>query len=74
MKIWPWGKEKWQSKLLTGFAPVGRVLKRRQEWTHDLCPRCLQQNETCLYILQYPEDTSRIHWELAIDELEESLI
>ena len=36
MKQFPWGKTKWQSKLWTGFAPVGRILKRRHEWNHDM--------------------------------------
>ena len=48
MKKWPWGKAKWHSKLWTRFAPVGRVLKRRQEWTHDMRPCSLQNNETCV--------------------------
>ena len=74
MKQCPWGKTKWQSKLWTGFAPVGRVLKRRHEWNHDMCPRCLQQNETCLHVLQCPADTSRTQWEVAINELEDTLI
>ena len=74
MKKCPWGKTKWQPKLWTGFAPVGRVLKRRHEWNHDMCPRCLQNNESCLYVLQCPTETSRTHWEVAINELEETLI
>ena len=75
MKNRPWGKARWQSKRWMGLVPVGRVLKRRQEWTHDVCPRYLQINETCLlHVLQYPADTSRKHWELVIDELKETLI
>ena len=53
---------------------MGRVLKRRQKWTRDLCPRYLQNNETCLHVLQCPVETSRTQWESAINELEEILI
>ena len=64
---------KWQTKPWTGFAPVGRVLKGRQKWTHDLCPRCLQNNETCLHDIPCPAETSRTQWELAINKLEKKL-
>ena len=74
MKKWPWEKAKWQLKLWTGFAPVGRVLKRRHKLYHHLCPRCLQNNETCLHVLQCPAEISRTHWELVINELEETII
>ena len=39
-----------------------------------MCPRCLQNNETCLHILQCPVETPRTHWELVINKLEETLI
>ena len=39
-----------------------------------MCPRCLQHNEICLHVLQCPAETSRTHWEVAINELEETLI
>ena len=63
-----------QTKLWTGFAPVGRVLKRRREWSHDLCPWCLKDNETCLHVLQCPADSARTQWEKAIEELEDTLV
>ena len=49
---------------------MGRVLKRRQKWIRDLCPRYLQNNETCLHVLQCPVETSRTQWESAINELQ----
>jgi hypothetical protein len=50
MKEIPFGKEIWLVKHLTGFCAVGRVMKRRNDWTHDKCPLCLIPNETVSHI------------------------
>lgn len=50
------------------------VLKRRREWTHDLCSRYLQPNEICLYVFQCSVDLARTQLEKAIEELEETLV
>ena len=47
------------SKTMDRIRPRRKDLKRRQEWTHDLRPRCLQNNETYLHVLQCPAETSR---------------
>ena len=73
-KTWPWGKTKWMTKFWTGFAPVGRVMKRRKEWQHDMCPRCFSTNETSMHVLQCPEQSSRTQWETSISKLEETLV
>ena len=46
----PFGKRRWLVKHLTGFCAVGRVMKRRNEWTHDKCPLCLAPNETVTHV------------------------
>ena len=53
------GKIKWMTKFWTGFAPVGRVMKRRKEWQHDKCFRCLSTSETSMHVIQCPEKSSR---------------
>ena len=68
------GKDKMVIKIHGQDSPQLVGLKKSQEWTHDMCPRCLQHNEICLHVLQCPAETSRTHWELAINELEETLI
>ena len=73
-KTWPWGKTKWMTKFWTGFAPVGRVMKRRKEWQHDMCPRCLAPNETSMHVLQCREQSSRTQWETSIGKFEETLV
>ena len=54
------------TKLWTDFAPVGRLLKRRRKWTHILRPPCLQQNKTCMHVLQCPAYSARTQQHISI--------
>ena len=62
------------TKFWTGFAPVGRVIKRRKELQHDKCPKCLSTNETSIHVLQCPEQSSQTQWEISINKVEETLV
>ena len=56
------------------FTIVRRVMKRRKEWSHILCPRCLQENETCIHVLQCLAKVPRTNWEKIIEDLEDTLV
>lgn len=53
-KLWPWGKKKWMSKFMTGFAATGRVMYRRNEWPHNHCCMCFACNEDAKHVLSCP--------------------
>ena len=62
------------TKFWTAFAPVGRVMKRCNDWQHDKCSRCLSTNETSLYVLQCLEQSSRTQWETSLSQFEATLV
>ena len=51
-QLFSWGRRKVVSKLISGFAPTGRVMFRRRLWTHDECPRCFLPNEDMEHVLK----------------------
>ena len=50
-KLWPWNQRKWISKMISGFAPTGRTMFKRDEWDHSKCPRCEQENEDSVHVI-----------------------
>ena len=68
------GKQNVAMEKYKGFCPGERVLKRRREWNHDLCPRCYNKNEICIHVLQCPVDSERTQRKKAIEELEDTLV
>lgn len=69
------GGKKVTNKVMDRISTRGTsVVKRYHEWTHDLCPRCLQPNKICLHVFHYPANSVRIQWEKVIEELEEALV
>jgi hypothetical protein len=73
LKSLPFGKKRWLLKHLTGFCAVGRVMKRRKEWDHDLCPLCLLPNETAPHVLFCTDHRARNQWIQSITKLEIAL-
>ena len=69
MKTILFGKKRWLVKHLTGFCAVGRMMKIRQEWSHDLCPLCLQPDETTDHVVVCPDPRARLQWFGSIDKL-----
>lgn len=69
MKSIPFGKRRWLVKHLTGFCAVGRVMKRRKEWTHDKCPLCLAPNETVTHVTACRDPRARLQWTCSMDLL-----
>ena len=67
-------KSEMGSKIMDRIRFHETGFKRTTKWTHDIYPRCLHNNETFVYVLRYPAETSRTQWELSINELIETLI
>jgi hypothetical protein len=73
MAAWPFGKRRWLAKHLSGFSATGRVMLRRKEWSHDLCPRCLQPNEDAFHVPACRSPPARAHFRQAVTEACSSL-
>jgi hypothetical protein len=67
MAEWPFGKRRWLAKHLAGFSATGRVMLRRKEWSHDLCPRCEAPNEDAFHVQACRHPTARLHFRQAVD-------
>ena len=68
------GKQNVAMEKNKGVCPGGRVLKRRRECNHDLCPRCFNKNEICIHVLQCLVNLERTQRKKAIEELEDTLV
>jgi hypothetical protein len=49
---WDFGKRVWMTKHLSGTSPTGRVMRRREKWDHDKCPRCDNPDEHTWHVLE----------------------
>jgi hypothetical protein len=67
MAAWPFGKRRWLAKHLAGFSATGRVMRRRKEWTHDRCPRCLAPDEDAFHVVACRDPRARSHYRKAVD-------
>jgi hypothetical protein len=68
MKSISFGKKRWLVKHLSGFCAVGRMMKIREQWPHDLCPLCLTPNETVTHVLHCPDPRARLQWIRSTDK------
>ena len=66
----PLGKRRWLTKHLCGQCGTGRQMLRRQEQTHDHCPRCDQPDEGTQHVVQCQEVSAKLTWNSAILDLQ----
>ena len=59
----------WISKSMAGISPTGRVMLRREKWTHDRCPRCDQENKDSWHILTCQDPTAKKCWRDLVSQL-----
>ena len=55
MKSISFGKKRWLVKHLSGFCAVGKMMKVRDQWPHNICPVCLRPNETVNHVINCPD-------------------
>jgi hypothetical protein len=67
MPDWPFGKRRWLAKHLAGFSATGRVMHRRKEWEHDLCPRCEAPNEDGFHVPACHHPSACLHFHQSVD-------
>ena len=68
-------KDEMDVEIVDWICISGEICEKKQnEWSHGLCLRCLQENETCIYVLQYPTEAARVDWEQIIEDLEDTLV
>jgi hypothetical protein len=69
IKRLPLGKQRWLAKHATGHCAVGRMELRRQHQDHSKCPRCFQEDETTLHVLQCTDHRATEQWNTALRTL-----
>jgi hypothetical protein len=74
MKQILFGKKRWLVKQLTGFCAVGRMMKIRKAWSHDLCPLCLRPDETSDHVLLCKDPRAHLQWIRSVDKLGVALV
>ena len=62
-------RRQWVTKQVSGWAPVGKWMLRRKQWTHDQCPRCGQDAEDTVHVLKCQDPRAQELWKKAIDDL-----
>jgi hypothetical protein len=72
MKLTPLNRQRWVSKMVSGFCATGKMMRRRRERTTDECPRC-GQVEDVEHVWRCQFDTASI-WEKALSGLKEWLM
>ena len=50
------------------------MMKLRKHWEHDMCPRCLQNNETTEHVLLCHDPRANEHFELLTKKLDQELV
>jgi hypothetical protein len=63
------GRRQWVTKQVSGWAPVGKWMLRRKEWTHDQCPWCGQEHEDTVHVLNCQDPRAQELWKKAIGDL-----
>lgn len=73
IKRLPFSKQMWVSKFSSGHCAVGRMMKKRKEWTHDKCPLCFANDENNEHVLKCEDPRAIAHWEKLEEKLTKDL-
>ena len=66
---WYKGRSTWISKAMAGSSPTGRVMMRRKKWVHDKCPRCDEEDEDTIHVMQCSDPSTKKCWKELIQQL-----
>jgi hypothetical protein len=58
----------WASKHMSGFCPIGHMMKIWKFWPQDRgCPCCGEDDETTMHLLICPDDGMQVTWDMNVD-------
>jgi hypothetical protein len=72
-RLWPRGKRQCLIKHLAQFSAAGCVMFRRDEWSHDRCPRSDCVNEDCAHVLLCPSASACTQWSVSLATFRDKL-
>ena len=58
---------RWWCKHCTRWCGVGRSMKLRKEWDHNLCPLCAKEEETTVHLLKCQHEGATETWNTAME-------
>ena len=67
LKEQPPGMQRWWCKHCTRWCGVGRSMKLRKEWDHNLCPLCAKEEETTVHLLKCQHEGATETWNTAME-------
>ena len=67
------GMKRFVSKLASEQLPVGRYMHSMRQWRTNLCPRCLQSNETTIHVLSCQAASAQVIRATLLREVQQEL-